>query len=128
MEGYKTADTMNYNLLKEFCKENRKRMTLAESMMWEQVRANQWGFRFRRQHIIGNYIVDLVCLSSHLVIEIDGDYHQEVEVQQSDEARTRYLESYGFTVLRFTNDEIIADTDRCVNIIKSYLTNKIQTN
>jgi len=95
--------------------------------MWEQLRANQLGFCFRRQHIIGDYIADFVCLSSRLVIEIDGGYHLDAEVRAHDEERARYLESHGFTVLRFTNDEIIADTNRVINIIKSYLTNIIQS-
>lgn len=125
--GYQTADVLNYNVLKEFSRENRKHLTQAESMMWEQLRANQLGFRFRRQHIIGDYIADFVCLSSRLVIEIDGGYHLDAEVQAHDEERARYLESHGFTVLRFTNDEIIADTNRVINIIKSYLTNIIQS-
>ena len=96
-------------------------MTLEESIIWDRLRGKQLGHRFRRQHIIGDYIVDFVCLSSLLVVEIDGKYHQEEETQQNDEVRTDFLNSLGYKVIRFTNEEVVADIDHVINQIKSEL-------
>ena len=96
-------------------------MTLEESIIWDRLRGKQLGHRFRRQHIIGDYIVDFVCLSSLLVVEIDGKYHQEEETQQKDEVRTDFLNSLGYKVIRFTNEEVVADIDHVINQIKSEL-------
>ena len=72
----------------------------------------QQGVRFRRQHIIGQFIADLSCPRLKLIIEIDGGYHQLPSQQASDRQRTAWLEAQGYTVMRFTNEEIIADTKR----------------
>ena len=96
-----------YERLKRFAKENRNRSTEAESILWEFVRAKQLGRPFKRQHIIGDYIADFACLPAKLIIEIDGGYHQLPEQQMSDEQRTEWLQSRGYKVLRFTNEEIV---------------------
>ncbi len=116
--SYMTADTGNYGLLKSFASENRKNPTEAESVLWQIARSNALGVRFKRQHIIGTYIVDMVCLEKKLVIEIDGLYHQRPEQILSDEDRTEFLKRLGFRVIRFTNDEIICDTQNVASIIK----------
>ena len=110
-----------YDLLKEFAKENRKNPTEAESILWNCVKARQLGLPFRRQHIIGEFIADFVCLPAMLVIELDGGYHQLPEQQVSDEQRQQWLESNGFKVIRFTNEEIIGDIDKVIRIIKRNL-------
>ena len=71
----KTTYPDRYKLLKDFALTNRHNMTMAETIMWQALRAKQLGVSFRRQHAIGDFIADFVCISHHLVIEIDGGYH-----------------------------------------------------
>ena len=94
-------------------------MTPAEAALWELLRGKQLGFRFRRQHPIGEYIPDFVCLSKRLVIEVDGSYHFIGKQLLSDQERTHYLHQRGFEVLRFTNDEIIGNTNIIIELIKN---------
>ena len=75
--GFMMAAPDRYTILKEFARENRKNMTLSETLLWEQLRRLPSTFHFRRQHIIGDYIVDFVCLEQSLIIEVDGGYHSE---------------------------------------------------
>jgi len=118
---YQWADPLLYGLLKEYAKENRRHPTEAESVLWEYLRAGELGLPFKRQHIIGEFIADFVCLPAKLIIEVDGGYHQLPEQQASDEERQRWLESKGFTVLRFTNEEVICDTDNVIETIEQHL-------
>lgn len=82
MWDHRTASPDRYALLKEFARVNRKNMTLAESVMWQLLRANVMGHKFLRQHIIGDYIVDFVCRDDGLIVEVDGAYHAELEQQR----------------------------------------------
>ncbi len=107
--GYETADIMNYPLLKAFALENRRNQTCAEQLLWEEIRKNRYGLKFRRQHIIGLFIADFVCLKYRLVIEVDGGYHSQSDQQQSDAMRTKALNDAGFRVIRFTNEQVEAD-------------------
>ena len=115
--GYNTADPSLYNLLKQFAEENRKHETMAEMVLWHYLRGGQCGVNFRRQHIIGPFIADFVCLPKRLVIELDGGYHQLPTQQTNDAYRTAWLENQGFKVIRFTNEEVIADTETTLNRI-----------
>jgi methionine--tRNA ligase/methionine--tRNA ligase beta chain len=122
---YNLADPMIYSLLKQFVAENRSNPTEAENFMWQILRGKKiGGFKFRRQHIIGSYIADFVCLSQQIVIEIDGLVHQVPENILSDEARTLELNGLGFDVLRFTNNEVLNDTDNVIEKIIHELTAK----
>ena len=85
------------------------------------LRAGELGQPFKRQHIIGEFIADFVCLPAKLIIEVDGKYHQLPEQQASDEERQEWLEAKGFTVLRFTNEEVICNTDNVIETIEQYL-------
>ena len=118
---YHTADPSLYVQLKELAKENRKHPTEAESAMWEILKGHFEGCKFRRQHIIGDYIVDFVCLSQQIVIEIDGAYHQKEQQQKLDEQRTEFLNNQGFQVIRFTNEEVIGNTPFVIKTIKATL-------
>jgi riboflavin-specific deaminase-like protein len=120
-EFYEEADPINYRLLKNFVSENRKSPTKAEDFLWEQLRGDKIEYRFRRQHIIGNFIVDFVCLAKKLIIEVDGLIHQLPENKISDEDRTMWLGMKGYTVIRFTNDEILFGTEKALNKIKQML-------
>ena len=104
---HETADCANYELLKAFAKRSRTHSTQAESLLWEALRGNQLGCKFRRQHIIGNYIADFACIRLKLVVEIDGGYHLQGSQPLMDAERTADLKSRGFTVLRFTNEQVL---------------------
>ena len=83
--------------------------------------SKQLGYRFRRQQIIDNYIVDFVCLEKTLIIEIDGKYHNTTEQQTYDQIREQKLLTQGFTTIRFTNEEITNDIDNTILCIKQHL-------
>lgn len=121
MWDYRTAAPDRYELLKAFARENRKNQTDAEALLWEHLRNGQLGCKFLRQHIIGDYIVDFVCGENGLIIEVDGAYHSEQAQEKSDEQRTIWLTSNGFHVIRFTNEEVLFDTDRVIEEIEHEL-------
>lgn len=116
--SYETADPILYKLLKDFAKRLRQNPTDAEKVLWEYLKGNQLGQPFRKQHIIGEFIADFVCLPAHLIVEADGGYHQLPEQQVDDETRTQWLNEQGFRVIRFTNEQILFDTDKVVEEIK----------
>ena len=109
---YQTADPALYELLKNFSEKNRDNQTEAEKNLWLRLKGKQLeNYKFRRQHIIGKYIADFVCLDKLLVIEIDGGIHQLPENKESDGIRTEWLESIGYTVIRFANNDVIKNTE-----------------
>jgi len=88
--------------------ELRKELTPAERKLWAYLRGDKLnGVNFRRQHAIGNYIVDFVSIKKKLVIELDGSQH--LEQAKYDVERTRYLESQGYRVIRFWNNDVMND-------------------
>ena len=90
--------------------ELRKQTTPAERKLWLYLRVmREDGVRFRRQHAIGNYVVDFCSPRKKLIIELDGSQH--LEQQEYDQERTRYLESQGYQVLRFWNNHVMNDTE-----------------
>ena len=99
-------------------KNNRRYATEAESVLWEYLRKEALGVRFRRQHPIDGYIPDFVCLKKRLVIEIDGGYHFIGDQPVSDAERTNYLKERGFEVIRFKNEEVLCDINKVVQQIK----------
>jgi isobutyryl-CoA mutase len=115
------ADPLLYSKLKEFALIHRKESTNAESILWNALRGKKEGYKFRRQHIIGSFIADFVCLNKGLIIELDGNHHQLPEMKISDEERTKSLNQSGFEVLRFSNSEILYDTDNVVKTIHEKL-------
>lgn len=117
--GRETADKKYWHLLKDFSKENRKDQTKEESILWEEVRNSKLGHKIRRQHAIGIFIADFVCLDRRLVIEVDGDYHKQNK--EYDDARTSFLNEEGFNVIRFTNDEVNNSLQQVLTKIKSKL-------
>lgn len=102
---------MCYNPYMGFLKQNarllRKNMTDQERKIWSILKnRNFYGFRFLRQFQIGNYIVDFVCRSKKIIIEIDGGQHNHPQSIIEDNLRTAYLESRGYKVIRFWNNDI----------------------
>ena len=118
---YQTTDPFLYALLKEFAQKNRNNPTEAESLLWQYLKADGLGATFKRQHVIGDYIVDFACIPYQLVIELDGHYHQLPDQQTSDAERTEWLEQNGFRVLRFTNEELFGNIDGVLEKIKEQL-------
>lgn len=119
---YRMADPAVYGLLKKFVEEHRSKPTEAERVMWDILKGRRLvGYKFRRQHIIGSYIADFVCIPARLIIEVDGLIHQIPENKKSDAERTKDLNRLGFEVIRFTNDHVLHDTDNTVNSIISAL-------
>lgn len=116
--GYTTTDGTTYQLLLEKAKKMRNNPTEAELLLWKYLRRNGLKEHFRQQHPICGYIPDFVCLRLRLIIEIDGGYHSEGEQQEQDKIRQDYLEKEGFSFLRFTNEEVLYDTDETIGIIK----------
>ena len=121
---YETAAPDRYELLKEYAKTNRREMTESERVLWQALRKLNSGYHFRRQHPIGDYIADFICIKRMLVIEVDGGYHDEPMQQHDDQMRTNFLESKGYTVIRFKNEEISNDLHTVIMKIKELLFNE----
>ena len=96
---------MNKNV--KLAKILRKNQTEQEEKLWQLIRNNKfYGYKFRRQVPIGDYIVDFLCLEKRIVIELDGGQHNEPEYIRYDNERTAYLEHRGYKVIRFWNNEV----------------------
>ena len=115
---YETADDMEYELLKNNAIHNRQYATEAERLLWHYLKEKKIGYKFRRQHIVGEYITDFINLKHKLIIEVDGKYHQEAEQVIKDAQRTQYLEQKGYSVIRFTNEEIFNHMEDVIKKIK----------
>ena len=123
IDNFRTSDPTLYNLLKDFSKKNRNNPTQAESALWQQLKGKQLeSFKFRRQHIIDQFIADFICLEKRLIVEIDGGYHQLPDQKISDKERTERLNKLNFEVLRFTNEQVLGDIDNTIEKIKNALT------
>ena len=100
----------------------RMNMTTAEQLLWDKLRNKQIeGYKFRRQHPYGKYILDFYCNKSRLVIELDGKYHLDKEQKVYDDERTKNLESDGLKVIRFNNEQVLYNIESVVNEIKKIL-------
>lgn len=118
---WQVADTMNYGILKENAKENRRYMTEAESAFWQFAKGSGLGEKCRRQYIIGNYIVDFFFRDSMFIVELDGEYHFTSEQIEEDRIRQEWLEYNGYKVMRFMNIEIFSNIDEVIKKIKAEL-------
>jgi very-short-patch-repair endonuclease len=98
----------------------RKEPTLAERKLWSYLRGNKLdGVSFRRQHAIGNYIPDFVCIKRKIIIELDGSQH--LEQSEYDIERSKYFESLGYKVIRFWNNWVMNDIEGVIRTIKNAL-------
>jgi 5-methyltetrahydrofolate--homocysteine methyltransferase len=119
---WETANPVLYGLLKDYAKKMRNEPTEAEALLWDVLSGKKLeGYKFRRQHIIGNYITDFICLKTNLIIEIDGLVHQLPENKESDAERTAWLEEEGYRVIRFTNNQVLSNLDDVLISIKKEL-------
>ncbi len=100
------------------CRTLRQTATDAESLLWSLLRSRQIaGAKFRRQHLFAGYILDFYCHEANLAIEVDGGGHYEDHKIQYDEKRTKILEGHGIKVIRFTNDQVLIETESVVQAI-----------
>ncbi len=98
-------------------------MPAPEALLWSKLKGSQTGFKFRRQHGIGKYIIDFYCPIKKLAIEIDGDSHFTDEAKNNDFGRDQYLESLGIKVLRYNNKEVIKNINGVISKMLSSLNN-----
>ncbi len=106
----------------ERVRELRRKQTNAEAVMWELLRDRRFtGLKFRRQHQIGEYVVDFYCHDKKLVVELDGAVHAEPEQARKDKTRDAYLKSLGLTVLRIRNDELVSDPESTLRRIAAHI-------
>ena len=117
-----TANAYSYCAVENNAVKNRRPMTQAEEVLWQELRGTKLGVHFRRQHVIGTYIADFVSLKNRLIIEVDGEYHQLPEQQLLDAERTKYFEQKGYRVIRFTNAQVLNDLDMVMSrLIKALI-------
>jgi very-short-patch-repair endonuclease len=94
-------------------------MTRAEVLLWRYLKAHHLeGLAFRRQAPMGQYVVDFVCHSAHLIVELDGETHDFEERQRHDAVRDAWLTSRGYHVLRFTNEEVLSNLEGVLSVIR----------
>jgi len=107
-------------LMRKRARALRNTQTYAEQMLWQGLRRRQiQNAKFRRQHCVGHYIVDFICLSHSLIIEIDGGYH--LEQAEYDLIRTEYLNAAGYQVIRFWNDDVFHHFDSVLEVIHNHI-------
>jgi len=120
--GYITANPYTYPVIKDYRKDLKDHQTKAELVLWEYLRNKKTGHKIRRQHVIDDFITDFVCLSKKVIIEIDGEIHKFQ--QAKDNLRTIRLNSLGYEVIRFTNNEVLNAPGQVAQKIKNYLNNQ----
>jgi len=102
----------------DFARQLRKNMTDAERRLWSVLQCKQLqGLKFRRQAAIGRFVVDFVCFSHKLIVELDGGQHNEESARSYDQRRTDWLQSQGYRVLRFWKHDVMEDTDAVIEVI-----------
>jgi very-short-patch-repair endonuclease len=105
---------------RRFARQLRQRMTDAESRLWRHLRRrNIEGFKFRRQHPLGPFVADFVCLEARLIVEVDGGQHGERE--SYDRRREAWLSEQGYRVLRFWNNDVLCETESVLEVIRDAL-------
>ncbi len=106
--------------LKDLARQNRNNATLAEKMLWKQLKGKKLkGYDFHRQKPVENFIADFYCYGLRLIIEVDGSSHNEK--LDYDEIRQKRLEDLGFTVLRFTNDDVLHNLEGVIKSLEDWV-------
>ena len=107
-------------LVTQYARDLRKNLTDAEERLWQLLRKKQLGVRFRRQVPLGKYILDFACFDPKIIIEIDGGQHADPRAELYDQQRTAWLESHGYKILRFWNNEVLGEIE---NVVEEILKN-----
>ena len=111
---------MNYKT--NIARNLRKKSTIQERRLWNLLKNRQFhNLKFKRQYPIGNYIVDFVCVQAKIIIEIDGGQHNTPEGIEADKKRTEYLDSCGYNVIRFWNNEIYENIEGVLRRIETLI-------
>jgi len=106
----------------------RHHLTETEKLLWSKSNNKQiQGFRFGKQHPINKFIVDFYCHKAKLVIELDGEVHEQKEVAEHDKGREYILKNFGLEILRFTNKEVLNDTENVISKIQFKLNSCISS-
>ncbi|MBN8860675.1 MAG: leucine--tRNA ligase, partial [Sphingobacteriales bacterium] len=105
---------------------NRKNQTPAENLLWQNIRNNKLGIKVRRQHSVKGYIVDFALLEARLIVELDGEYHNEEQQRTYDDARTKFLNEFDLKLIRFTNEEVLNDISTVIEKIKAAIAEQKQ--
>ena len=105
-------------------KKLREDLTPAELILWSYLKQKPLGYKFRRQHPISTYIVDFYCHPLKLIIEVDGNIHENADIAKYDKERQEYLESQGLNFLRFTNKEVDKELDNVILVVEKYIVDK----
>ena len=95
----------------------RRDMSLPEVLLWQRLRGQPMGVKFRKQHPVGDYVVDFYCAAKTVAVEIDGEAHNRGDRPQQDKARDARLRAMGITVLRFSAADILRDVDAAADAI-----------
>ncbi len=127
LKKYMTARPSTYKLIKEFQKNRKQQTTEAERILWEQLKSKKLEYKFRRQYIIDEFIVDFICLEKKIIIEVDGKYHNTKEQIEAGALRTQILNELGFKVIRFINEEVIGNIENTTNKISQELKHTIES-
>lgn len=96
----------------------RNNMTPAEDLLWQYLKSNTWGLKFRRQHPILRYVADFYCHKLKLIIEVDGGIHDNKEVKVLDEERTLHLKENGIEIIRFKNENVLNNLEQVLDKIE----------
>ena len=104
----------------ELARQLRQNMTLAERLLWQELRANRLdGYHFRRQQIIDGFIVDFYCHRAALIVEVDGPIHEAQK--EADTEREAILKGRGLSILRFTNQQVMNDMKQVLSEVRQFL-------
>jgi very-short-patch-repair endonuclease len=110
-------------LVFELAKNLRKNMTHAEMILWNYLRTGINGLKFRRKHPIGIYVADFYCHKVKLIIEVDGSIHDKKEIKEYDIKREKDLINDGYTVIRFSNKQVVTEIEFVLSTITTYTQN-----
>jgi very-short-patch-repair endonuclease len=111
----------NLKLLTPIRKELRNGATVAEAMLWKQLKSSQLaGRKFRRQHSIGLFVLDFYCPSERLAVELDGEVHNTLNAKIHDEERQKAIETLDIHIIRFQNIDILQDIDQVLDTIQHH--------
>ena len=105
-------------------RELRREMTPAEKILWQELRGNKLGVHFRRQQVIAGFIVDFYCHKAGLVVELDGDVHEEETQKETDTMRDKVLNEFGLHTVRFRNVEVLTDLSQVVRRIQELISTR----
>ena len=123
---YQTARNSNYHYLAELKQKNKNNPTAAENALWASLKGKKLDhYKFRRQHVIDEFIVDFICIGKKLIVEVDGGYHTKPEIIAADKLRTNILEEdLGYKVIRFKNEEVLGNIEGVLEKIVFELNNR----